>query len=326
MIPQRPRTRRASRRRLGAPHLVALVALLLFGAFAYLGATRLAGASSVKPPLPSLAPVPATPAQVGVSDAAAPGGLSAGTCIEYRAAKPGRKTVFVDPGHGGLDPGAVGTDSNGQPVAEKTLTLAVGLDLAHRLLGDGYNVVLARTQDVNVARMTAADQLAGSMTASAVRRDTLARVACANAAHADALVSIHFDAFDDPAVGGIETLYDDARTFTAASAALAADVHAGVLARFQAGGWQVPDRGVWKDSDADSNALTNEGTAYGHLLELGPAQPGWVDHPSLMPGALTEPLFVTRPSEADLGESRQGQDAIAAGIEDGLRKFFSATP
>jgi N-acetylmuramoyl-L-alanine amidase len=326
MIPQRPRTRRASRSRLGAPHLAALVALLVFGAFVYLGATRLARASSVRPPAPALAPVPTTPVQVNVAAADAPGGLTPGTCIEYRAAKAGRKTVFVDPGHGGLDPGAVGTDSSGKQVAEKTLTLAVGLDLAHRLLADGYNVVMARTQDVNVARMTAADQLSGSMTASAVRRDTLARVGCANGAQADALVSIHFDAFDDPSVGGVETLYDDARPFAAASAALAADVHAGVLARFQAGGWAVPDRGVWKDSDADSNALTNEGTAYGHLLELGPPQAGWVDRPSLMPGALIEPLFVTRPSEADLGSSRAGQDAIATGIEDGLKKFFSATP
>jgi N-acetylmuramoyl-L-alanine amidase len=253
-----------------------------------------------------------------------PGGVSRGACVAFKPAGATR-IVFVDPGHGGLDPGAVGSQSNGQEVAEKDVTLAVGLDLAHRLVDSGYEVVLSRTTDTSVAVMTQGDQTAGALTATGVRHDALARVACANAAGASALVSIHFDAFDDPSVGGMETVYDDARPFSAASAALATDIHSAVLARLRSGGWPVPDRGVWKDSDVGVTALTNEGADYGHLIELGPAQPGWVDHPSQMPGALIEPLFLTRPSEADVAAGRAGQSAIAAGLEAGLSAFFSAT-
>jgi N-acetylmuramoyl-L-alanine amidase len=262
---------------------------------------------------------------VTVPDSWVPGGLSPGACIAFKPGLAAAPIVFVDPGHGGLDPGAVGTRSDGRQVAEKDLTLAVALVLAHRLVGAGYEVVLSRTADSSVALMTGNDESAGSLAASAVRRDTLARVACADAAKANVMVAIHFDAFDDPSVGGIETVYDDARPFSAASAALAAGIHSAVLARFHAEGWEVPDRGVWKDSDAGVTALTNEGADYGHLLELGPAQPGWVDRPSSMPGALIEPLFVTRPSEADVASSQAGQDAIASGLETGLKRFLSAT-
>jgi N-acetylmuramoyl-L-alanine amidase len=317
MIPQRPRTRRPSRRRLAAPYLIALLGLLVVGAC--VGAVRLVGGQARVAAVPKLGQ---SQGPVTIPAGWVPGGMSSGTCVAYRPGIASAGTVFIDPGHGGLDPGAVGLDSAGRQVSEKDLTLAVALDLAHRLLSADFTVVLSRTVDSSVAVMSGNDQSGGVLTAAAVRRDTLARVACADAAKANALVSIHFDAFDDPSVGGIETVYDDARSFTAANASLAAELHSGVLAHFRSGGWEVPDRGVWKDSDAGVTALTNEGNDYGHLLELGPAQAGWVDRPSTMPGALIEPLFLTRPAEADLAASRAGQDAIALGLEDGLKAFM----
>jgi N-acetylmuramoyl-L-alanine amidase len=299
-------------------HVLAL--LLIVGAALFIAVSRFVSAGAEKPV--QVAPAAASQVSVDVPRDWVQGGLTPGTCVALKPARKASRTIFIDPGHGGLDPGAVGETSAGKTVAEKTLSLAVALNLARRLVADGYNVVLARTTDVNVARMSDQDQDSGALTAAAVRRDTLARVACANAAKADALVSIHFDAFDDPSVGGIETVYDDARPFAADNFHLAKAVHSSILGRFQAGGWPVPDRGVWTDSDAGVTALTNEGASYGHLVELGPRQPGWVDRPSAMPGILVEPLFVTRPSEADLAASSQGQDAIARGIEAGLRAYF----
>jgi N-acetylmuramoyl-L-alanine amidase len=56
------------------------------------------------------------------------------------------KTVFIDPGHGGLDPGVVGM-AGGSPVLEKTVSLSVATRLGELLRGDGYRVVLSRTDD-----------------------------------------------------------------------------------------------------------------------------------------------------------------------------------
>ncbi|HLJ68553.1 MAG TPA: N-acetylmuramoyl-L-alanine amidase, partial [Chloroflexota bacterium] len=144
----------------------------------------------------------------------------------------------------------------------------------------------------------------------------------ANAAGAQLLLSIHFDAFDDPSVGGVETLYDPSRPFSAANLRFAQLVQSSVLASFAAHGWQVPDRGVQSDTSAGTPALTSQGAAYGHLLLLGPAKPGWFDHPSEMPGALCEPLFLTDPGEATLIESAAGQQALAGAFVDAINRYF----
>ena len=55
----------------------------------------------------------------------------------------GRKTIVIDPGHGGKDPGAM---DNG--VKEKDVNLAVGLELQRALTAKGYNVVMTRATDI----------------------------------------------------------------------------------------------------------------------------------------------------------------------------------
>ena len=82
-----------------------------------------------------------------VAGHAAMSGLASGACMSFAPSggKPG-KTVFIDPGHGGLDPGVVGS-AGGQQVLEKTVALSVGTRLAALLRRDGYRVVLSRTSD-----------------------------------------------------------------------------------------------------------------------------------------------------------------------------------
>jgi N-acetylmuramoyl-L-alanine amidase len=229
------------------------------------------------------------------------------------------KTVFVDAGHGGLDPGVVGTSIGGRTVQEKDSTLAVATRLMVLLRNDGYVVVMARTQDTTVIKLAATDSNYGAITSSGVHRDLAARAACANATGADVLVSIHFDGFSDPTVGGTETFYDAARPFAAANRKLATSLQAALVARLGA-----PDRGVWTDDQLAAPTLTISGKAYGHLIELGPPSAGWVDNPSQMPGALVEPLFVTNPSEARIASDPTGQDKIAQALEAGIQKFFSS--
>jgi len=248
-------------------------------------------------------------------------GLESGACMSF-APTHGRlnKTVFVDPGHGGLDPGVVGSATSGAIVLEKDATLVVAARLAGLLRSDGFVVVMARTQDTTVAKLSDTDSSSGAITSSGVHRDLMERAACANTAGADVLVSIHFDGFSDPTVGGTETFYDSARPFAAANRRLATDLQSALVSRLGAG-----DRGVVTDDQLVAPTLTSSGQSYGHFIELGPKSSGWVDNPSRMPGALVEPLFVTNPSEAQVAGDAAGQQKIAAALEAGLVKYFSTS-
>ncbi|MHB8589820.1 MAG: N-acetylmuramoyl-L-alanine amidase family protein [Candidatus Dormibacteraceae bacterium] len=242
--------------------------------------------------------------------------LESGACMSLAPDHAGSgQTVFIDAGHGGLDPGVV---AGGGKSLEKDATLRVATRLSDLLRAAGYRVVMARTQDTTVIKLSASDSVYGSLTASAEHRDLEARAACANAAGAAALVSIHFDAFADPTVGGTETFYDSARTFAAASRSLATDLQSALVAALG-----TADRGVWTDDQLAAPTLTSLGSSYNHLIELGPMSAGWVDNPSQMPGALVEPFFLTNPTEARLADEPSGQQVIAAALEAGLVKFLT---
>src|SRR2546429_6230424 len=243
-------------------------------------------------------------------------GLETGACMSFGSGG-GNKTVFIDPGHGGLDPGVVGV-AGGRQVLEKDVTLAVATRLTSLLRADGYRVVLSRTADSSVSKLSASDSVAGAMTGSAVHRDLVARTLCANAGAASVLISIHFDAFDDPSVGGTETFYDPVRPFAGENKRLANDLQAAVVVALG-----TSDRGVWTDEQLSAPTLSAAGGQYGHLIELGPAAAGWVDSPSQMPGALIEPMFLTNSAEARVASQPAGQQKGAAALRAGLQKVFS---
>ena len=223
-------------------------------------------------------------------------------------------TVFVDPGHGGADPGALGAAPSGPGVDEATANLAIALDVVPALRGAGYRVVLSRTTDTSVATATA------PLGRNAVHVNNEARVACANAARANLLVGIYMNGFGDPTLGGAETIYDSVRSFSTDNEHFAQVLQSDVLASIRARGWSVPDRGVQTD-DNQGSATAGAPAGWHHLFLLGPAYPGWNDHPSQMPGALIEPLFVTNPSEDAIVASPAGQHAIANGIVQAVESF-----
>ena len=59
------------------------------------------------------------------------------------------------------------------------------------------------------------------------------------------------------------------------------------------------------------------------MFLLGPAFQGWNEHPSQMPGALVEPLFVTNPLEDRIVASQAGDQAIAHGIAEAVESFVA---
>jgi N-acetylmuramoyl-L-alanine amidase len=247
-------------------------------------------------------------------------------CVAYEPTDNDRHvTVFVDSGHGGPDPGAIAPADSGTFVDEKAATLPVGLDLLALLRARGYHVVMSRIGDSGVARIKPGALASGAYTPSGEHADIAARAHCANEAGAQLLLSIHFDSYDDPTVGGVETLYDPARPFSAQNLRFAGLVQKNILRQLAAHGWQVPDRGVTPDTGMGAPALTSQAAAYGHLLLLGPASPGWFNHPSSMPGALCEPLFLTDPGEQAVAMNKAGQEALARGFADAIDRYFQTS-
>lgn len=94
--------------------------------------------------------------------------------------------IFIDPGHGGPDPGAIG---NG--VTEENVNLNVSLELARLLRNAGYDVMVYRTtSDENVL----ADK----------NQDLRNRARMANEWGADYFLSIHTNSSTNPEAQGAE--------------------------------------------------------------------------------------------------------------------------
>jgi len=259
-----------------------------------------------------------------------PAAFSPGACVAFAPTVGDRHTtVFLDAGHGGLDPGAVGTTSDGATVDEGAVTLPVELDAAELLRAAGYRVVVSRTTDSNVVRLTPADVSDGILSLQGAHDDVAARDVCANLSGAAVLVGIYFDSGASPSDAGSVTTFDAARPFSAANQRLATLVQKDTLAAMDAQGWQIPDDGVQPDSVEGSLVPTSSSSPvavaaanFGHVLLLGPASPGFFASPSQMPGALIEPLFVTDPFEGTLAASPSAQQVIARGIAQAVEQYL----
>jgi N-acetylmuramoyl-L-alanine amidase len=252
-----------------------------------------------------------------------PAVFEAGSCRTYGPSTGDRhQSVFLDAGHGSIDPGSVGVTESGQTLYEATETLAVELDTLTLLRADGFTVTVSRTRDSPVARPQPGDVTGGLYTIAGDLRDVASRDICADKAKADILVGIYFDAGSSTMNAGSMTGYDADRPFAADNLRLGTLLQTDVLAAMNAQGWDIPDDGVVSDSFLGGPALSDAAAAYGHLLLLGPADPGYFSTPSTMPGALIEPLFITDPYEGSLADSALGQQVIAQGLTSAVEQYF----
>src|SRR5260370_10558038 len=85
-------------------------------------------------------------------------GLEDGACVSLSPTS-GHvgQTVFIDAGHGGLDPGVVGATAAGNQVLEKEATLAGASRPAGLVRAGGDSVGMARTRDTTVIKPSPAD-------------------------------------------------------------------------------------------------------------------------------------------------------------------------
>ncbi|WP_308774401.1 N-acetylmuramoyl-L-alanine amidase [uncultured Bilophila sp.] len=120
------------------------------------------------------------------TDAAMPCGIAFGQGLQssdplFRFAA---RTVVLDPGHGGKDPGTV---HNG--IVEREVTLDIAKRVGNILAGKGIQVRYTRTDNTWVSLST--------------------RAYMANQARADALLSIHVNASPNESACGLETYFPD---------------------------------------------------------------------------------------------------------------------
>lgn len=93
-------------------------------------------------------PRTSAPAPGGLSSSGVPPDFAAGLPGMAPAAPPSRPVIVIDPGHGGIDPGAVGADN----LYEKAIVMAVAQKLRDVLVKtDRYQVRMTREADVFVA-------------------------------------------------------------------------------------------------------------------------------------------------------------------------------
>ncbi len=256
-----------------------------------------------------------------------PAYFATGSCVAFPPTSGNRhETVFVDAGHGGIDPGAVGTTQTGQTIYEADQTLPVELEIMKLLRAKGYRVVVSRTGASTVIRPQPGDVTGGVFTIKGAHDDVAARDVCANMAKANVLVGIYFDAGTSPTDAGSISAYDATRPFSADNQRLATLLQADVLAQFTDHGWSIPNDGVQTDDSLGGPPLTTAAGSYSHLLLLGPADPGYFSTPSLMPGALIEPLFITDPYEGTIAASTAGHQAIATGMAQAVEQYFQEIP
>ncbi len=109
-----------------------------------------------------------------------------------------KRVVMLDPGHGGVDPGAIGTSG----IYEKIITLAAARQLKARLEDTGrYKVFLTRDKDISI----------GLSERRAMARD----------AGADIFVSLHADSIANRTVRGLSVYTLSEKASDAEAAALA---------------------------------------------------------------------------------------------------------
>lgn len=190
---------------------------------------------------------------------------------------------------------------------EKDLNLDVANRTGRLLQERGFTVVYARETDTLLTPFDGPDDRLNR------RNEMQARVDKANQANADLYISIHFNGYNDPAIGGTEVYYCADRPFAAQSKRLAELVLQSILRELAGIGYKAVNRGVRDDYGV---------RPWRHFFALGPD----MARPSKMPGIVAEPLFVTNDVEAALLRRDETRQAIARAYAQAVVAYFQPSP
>lgn len=106
-----------------------------------------------------------------------------------------RKTIYLDPGHGGLDPGSIYKE-----IHEADINLSIALKLKEKLEKEGVKVYLTRTGDYDLSVPNAQNRK---------RSDLSRRGNIINRSNCDLYLSIHLNSGSSSTWKGAQVFYDD---------------------------------------------------------------------------------------------------------------------
>lgn len=185
------------------------------------------------------------------------------------------KIITIDPGHGGSDSGAVGPNG----YTEKEGAFAISQKVDSILNQSGAKVVMTRDSDVDVYGPNAS-----------ARNELQARVDVGNNANSDIFVSIHCNAFVNPAANGTQTFYY------------------GSSYQGQRLAQSIQEKMI------EANGLRDRGISTCNF---------YVVKHSYMPAVLIETAFITNYDEEALLSDDEWQTTMAKAIAEGINEYFS---
>ena len=194
------------------------------------------------------------------------------------------KTIVLDAGHGGIDPGAMNKDKT---VLEKDINLQITMKIKELIEASGGNVVLTRDSDISLY-----EEGANKTTRQKYNENLKNRKKIVENSQADMFVSIHLNSFEDSKYYGAQTFYPAGKEDSKFLAEM-----------IQAELKRVVD-------NTNNREIKSREDLY--LLK-----------DNKMPSTLIECGFLSNQKEAKLLAEEEYQDKIAWAIYVGIQKYFN---
>ncbi|MCX5778542.1 MAG: N-acetylmuramoyl-L-alanine amidase [Elusimicrobia bacterium] len=219
-----------------------------------------------------------------------------------------RRTIILDAGHGGEDPGAIGPNGT----KEKDINLAIVFELKRLFEEDGgYQVILSRTDDTFIPLVE--------------------RTSLANDKKADLFVSVHCNANFDRNASGFEIYFLNENASDPDAAATAMLENSVVKlegkptkkrARVQSLLWSLAINEFINESSELCSFIAGEATKHTKVANRGVKQAGFfVLKGAQMPAVLVECSFLSNYAEEAKLKTRKFQAGMADSIYEGVKRY-----
>ena len=215
------------------------------------------------------------------------------------------RTIVIDPGHGGKDPGAHGSNN----LQEKGIVLNISQKLRELLTTKGYTVLMTRDTDRFIPLKE--------------------RTAFATQHKADLFLSIHANGSENPKANGIETYYLDVTSTDKASEKIAAREN--INSGYSIQELETLLEGLIRESKSEDSKRLARHMQQALVQTTGAIDRG-VKHARFVvligtkvPAILIETGFVSNPVEGQKLTTTAYQYKIATAIAQGVDRFLGKT-